>query len=219
MSEFDNNHKKVTETKALLLEIIKNPEDFKTTEPLKLALKSQMAIAKFTDEDRGITPCSLNTLKSASERILARGFTELNELRINAKNAIVDAVEGEKANKSTRTGLKHTVSDLEAKLNTINKSNFLLTMMVTELRADLKNMALSDSSIEQKEEKYREVNRKVETKLSYTLEEKDFMVAELLAELKKMTLSNSTIEQKEEKYQEVKHKVEAKLSYTFDGGI
>jgi hypothetical protein len=169
MSELEHNHKKIIETKSLLLEIIKNPENFKATEPLILALKSQMALAKFTDGERGIVACSLNTVKSAAERILDRGFTELNELRINAHDAIMAAIEGEKANRTTRTGLKLTVSDLETKLNITKKSNFLLTMIVSELRAELKKIAFSNNSKKQNEEQYREINRRVEAKLSYTL--------------------------------------------------
>ena len=169
MNALEQNYQKITNTKALLLEIIKNPEDFKTTEPLKLALKSQMAFAKFTDEERGIEACSLNTVKSASERILDRGFTELNDLRINAQDAIMAAIKEEKPNKTTKTGLKLTVSDLETKLDITKKSNFLLTMIISELRAELKEIAFSSNSKKQNEEKYREVNLRVKAKLNYTL--------------------------------------------------
>lgn len=170
MNALEQNHKKIVETKKLLLEIVKEPQHFKAVERLKLALKSQMMLAKFTDEERGIVGCSLNTLKNVSEGLLDRGFLELDELRINARNAIMGAIEGEKANKSTRTGLKHKVSNLESKLNIANKRDFLLTMMITELRAELKKMALSNDSAEQKEARYREINRQVEAKLSYTLD-------------------------------------------------
>jgi len=169
METLEVNQKKVLETKSLLIEIITTPENFKVIDEISAALHSQQGLAKFSDSERGIAPCSLNTLKNASELMLDRGFIELNELRINAKNAIEKAVVGSKANKVTKAGLRNLVDDLESELNTMKKSNFLLETIITELRGDLKRMAYSDDTPDQKKAHYQYLNRKVEAKLNYVL--------------------------------------------------
>jgi len=167
METLEVNQNKVIETKSLLLEIIREPLNFKGIEALLLALKSQAGLAKFSDTEKGILSCSLNTLKSASESLLDRGFKELDELRINAKDAIEEATIGNKATKTTRTGLRQAVNELESKLNTSRKSNFLLTTMITELRSELNRMAHSNDTPEEKKTVYQEINKRVEAKLSY----------------------------------------------------
>ena len=167
MKTLEVNQKKVIETKSLLLEIIKEPSKFRNIKALTPVLKSQSGLAKFSDSERDIVSCSLNTLKSASESLLDRGFIELDELRINAKNAIEAVVVGNKATKSTQTGLRHKVDELESKLSTVQKSNFLLTTIISELRSELKKMAHSNDSSEHRKTTYQEVNRKIEAKLSY----------------------------------------------------
>jgi len=168
MKTLEINQKKVIETKLLLLEIIKNPSSFKGIEALMVALKSQGGLAKFSDSEREIACCSLNTLKSASESLLDRGFTELNELRINAKDAIEAVEVGNKATKSTRTGLRNKIDEQESKLNSMKKSNFLLTTIITELRSQFKELAYSNDRSEKKKTIYEDVNRKIEAKLNYT---------------------------------------------------
>ncbi|OZS42683.1 hypothetical protein [Photobacterium sanguinicancri] len=167
MKILEVNQKKVTETKSLLLEIIKDPSSFRGIEALTPALRSQGGLAKFSNSKRDIVSCSLNTLKSASELLLDRGFIELDELRINAKNAIEAVVVGNKATKSTKTGLRHKVDEIESKLSTMQKSNFLLTTIISELRSELKKMAHSDDSSQQRNATYQSLNRKIEAKLSY----------------------------------------------------
>jgi hypothetical protein len=171
MTTLDVNQQKVFETKALLKDIIAEAVPFKDDLSLKSALRSQGALAKYSNSERGIASCTLNTLKSASESLLERGFIELDELRINAKDAIESAVIGNKATKSTRTGLMHKVNDLEYELCIMQKSNFLLTAIIDELRGELKKMALSTESREFQESEYRRINRTIEIELNYTLKE------------------------------------------------
>jgi hypothetical protein len=167
MKTLEINQKKAFETKVLLLEVIKEPSSFKDNDGLKIALKSQRGLANFSDENRGIEPCSLNTLKNASELVLDRGFVELNELRINAKDAIEGASVGIKVSKSTRVGLRNTVDDLELKLSLTQESNVLLSTIVSELRRELKVMAYSTARLKERQETYQFINSKVEAKLSY----------------------------------------------------
>ncbi|MCG9647085.1 hypothetical protein L1D24_00730 [Vibrio brasiliensis] len=172
MRVVERNQKKVLETEKLLKEIITSPNDFKDDVDLIGALRSQSAIAKYENQDRDITACSLNTLKSNSEALLERGFQALDELRINAKEKIENAHNEEGAirgNKQTAAGLRVKVAELESELDAVQRSNFLLTVMVSELRSKLKQLAMHEGTTEERQDLYREHNRKVEAELNYTL--------------------------------------------------
>lgn len=168
MSISDVNQNKVLNAKDLLLEIIKKPVEFKEDNDLIKALKSQGGLAKYENLEKSIAACSLNTLKSASETLLNRGFLELDELRVNARNALEGALVESKANSRTRTGLKYKVSDLQSQCDSLQKSNFLLSSIVDELRGELKIQAF-ESNDARLIKRYREMNKRLEAKLSYTL--------------------------------------------------
>ncbi|MDG2810258.1 hypothetical protein P7L89_27005, partial [Vibrio parahaemolyticus] len=125
MKVLEKNQTKILETEKLLKEIITAPTEFKNDEELLKALKSQSGIAKYQNQERNITSCSLNTVKSISEALLERGFLSLDELRINAKLAVEAVHHNEKAskgNKQTVVGLKHKVSELELELDAAQRS-------------------------------------------------------------------------------------------------
>ncbi|HAS8307920.1 TPA: hypothetical protein I7705_18270 [Vibrio vulnificus] len=172
MKVLEKNQTKILETEKLLREIITTPTEFKNDEELLKALKSQSGIAKYQNQERNITSCSLNTVKSISEALLERGFLSLDELRINAKKAIEAAHHDEKAskgNKQTVVGLRHKVAELESELDAAQRSNSLLTAMVSELRSRLKQLAVHEGTVEERLELYREHNRTIEAQMSYTL--------------------------------------------------
>ncbi|WP_253664668.1 hypothetical protein [Vibrio sp. Y20_XG_PY13] len=172
MKVLEKNQTKVLETEKLLREIITSPAEFKDDVELMMALKSQSGIAKYQNQERNITSCSLNTVKSISEALLERGFLSLDELRINAKLAVEAAHHNEKAskgNKQTVVGLKHKVSKLESELDAAQRSNSLLTVMVSELRSRLKRIAQHEGTVEERQELYREHNRKIEAQMNYSL--------------------------------------------------
>lgn len=96
----------------------------------------------------------------------------LNELRINAKLAVEAVHHNEKTskgNKQTVVGLNHKVSDLESELEAAQHSISLLTVMVSELRSRLKQLANHEGTVEERQELYREYNRKIEAQMNYTL--------------------------------------------------
>lgn len=172
MKVLEKNQTKILETEKLLKEIITAPTEFKNDEELLKALKSQSGIAKYQNQERNITSCSLNTVKSISEALLERGFLSLDELRINAKLAVEAVHHNEKAskgNKQTVVGLKHKVSELESELDAAQRSNSLLTVMVSELRSRLKQLANHEGTVEERQELYREHNRKIEAQMNFTL--------------------------------------------------
>ncbi|MBF4436876.1 hypothetical protein ERJ77_20775, partial [Vibrio anguillarum] len=91
---------------------------------------------------------------------------------INAKLAIEAARLEEKAskgNKKTVVGLKHKVAELESELDAAQRSNSLLTVMVSELRSRLKQLAKHEGTVEERRELYREHNRKIEAQMNFTL--------------------------------------------------
>ncbi|MFA0403549.1 hypothetical protein [Vibrio sp. 10N.222.52.C12] len=172
MKVLEKNQTKILETEKLLRKIITTPAEFKNDEELLKALKSQSGIAKYQNQERNITSCSLNTVKSISEALLERGFLSLDELRIDAKLAIEAAHLDEKAskgNKQTVVGLKHKVAELESELDAAQRSNFLLTVIVSELRSKLKQLAVHEGAVEERQELYRVHNKKIEAELNYTL--------------------------------------------------
>tara|TARA_R110001606_G_scaffold372284_2_gene529359 strand:- start:452 stop:982 length:531 start_codon:yes stop_codon:yes gene_type:complete len=166
------NQAKVIETEKLLKEVIKSPIDFIGDEGLKDALKSQAAIADYQNLERNIVSCSLNTVKSRSEDLLTRGFISLDELRKNAKSAIEASLLGvktSKSNKQSAVGLKKRVGELESQLDKAQRSNFLMTVMISELRSKLKQLAEYKGSVEKRKEIYRYHNKKIEAELNHTL--------------------------------------------------
>ena len=172
MKVLEKNQTKILETEKLLKEIITAPTEFKNDEELLKALKSQSGIAKYQNQERNITSCSLNTVKSISGALLERGFLSLDELRINAKLAVEAVHHNEKAskgNKQTVVGLKHKVSELESELDAAQRSNSLLTVVVSELRSRLKQLANHEGTVEERQELYREYNRKIEAQMNFTL--------------------------------------------------
>ena len=74
-----------------------------------------------------------------------------------------------KGNKQTSAGLKHKVAALESELNAAQRSNALLTVMVSELRSRLKQLANHEGTTEERQELYREHNRKIEAQMNFTL--------------------------------------------------
>ncbi|MEZ8437887.1 hypothetical protein AB6D90_15170 [Vibrio splendidus] len=173
MKVLEKNQTKILETEKLLREVITSPAEFKYDEELMKALKSQSGIAKYQNEERNITSCSLNTVKSISEALLERGFLSLDELRINAKLAVEAAHHNEKAskgNKQTVVGLKYKVAELQSELNVAQRSNFLTLVIISELRSKLKQLAVHEGTAEERLELYRFHNKKVEAELSHTLD-------------------------------------------------
>lgn len=169
MKVLEKNQTKILETEKLLKEIITAPTEFKNDEELLKALKSQSGIAKYQNQERNITSCSLNTVKSISEALLERGFLSLDELRINAKLAVEAVHHNEKAskgNKQTVVGLKHKVSELESELDAAQRSNSLLTAIIIELRSKLKQIA-NKETLEERQEIYRRHNRTIEAQMNY----------------------------------------------------
>lgn len=171
MDTLEQNQQKILRTHELLNEVIKNPELFRQTDELKIALVSQGSLAKYIDKERGIIACSLNTYKTASESLLPRGFVEINQLRVAAKNAINGKQPKTATAKGKIASLEKKVNDLGSKLESEKKMTVLLTLMNDELLSKLKQLAYSTDSAEVRKSTYKNTEQSFKTKLDYLLYE------------------------------------------------
>jgi hypothetical protein len=162
----ENNQRTILSTEALLLEIIKSPDEFKNNDDLVKALKSQGGLAKYEDAERHIGAVAINTVKSLSESLLDGGFDDFDRLRINARDAIEKALKG-KIKKSNEESARQKLASTEEALAITQQSNFLLNTIIKEMRAHLKAMALQDWTEEERLKCYKDINKKVDAQLNY----------------------------------------------------
>lgn len=136
----------VQAVRGLLLEIIEAPKKFASEDQIMIALKSQGALAKLKDATRRIVPCSLNTQKTAAERVFDNGYCYLDLLRNNALQAIDNANNTSKSsNKTTRAGQKKKIAELEHDIALLEQQNIMLIALVQNLKHKLELYANSDS--------------------------------------------------------------------------
>lgn len=162
----ESNQRTILATEALLLEIIKSPDEFKNNDVLTKALKSQGGLAKYEDAERHINTISINTVKSISELLLDKGFEGFDTLRTNARDAIDKALKG-KIKKSNEESARQKLASTEKTLGITQQSNFLLNTVIKEMRVHLKAMALQGGTDEERLKRYKDINKKVETQLNY----------------------------------------------------
>lgn len=167
----ETNQKTILATEALLLEIIKSPDEFKNNDDLVKALKSQGGLAKYENVERHIGVVSINTVKTHSDLLFDDGFDDgrgggFDVLRINARNAIEKALKG-KIKKSNEESARQKLASTEETLAITQQSNFLLNTVIKEMRAHLKAMALQDGTAEERLKRYKDINKKVEAQLNY----------------------------------------------------
>lgn len=152
----------------LLLDVISNPTKYKDNETLSNSLKSQGALASYENEELGIKKCSLNTLKTASIEYLTRGFEEINELRLSAKDKLESAHEDKSENTKTIAGSKRKVDRLKNELERVRERNYLLSIIVSEMKSKMKELATTRDSVAKRTAIYQQFDEHLECKLSYT---------------------------------------------------
>tara|TARA_B100002003_G_C14157587_1_gene557825 strand:+ start:4546 stop:5139 length:594 start_codon:yes stop_codon:yes gene_type:complete len=144
--------------RKILLAIIQAPGQFCEDEDLQKSLKSQGGIAKLEyevtidQEDFHKASMSLNTLKGYAEDLFDRGFEDLDQLRIKAREAIQMHLDRERRPDSrSRHGLLLKVQELEEELEKHRSTNFLLLQAVSSAMAAIKGVR--DASNEEIREK------------------------------------------------------------------
>jgi hypothetical protein len=71
----------------LLTQAVNTPADFSQDDPLREAVKTQLKLAAYCNEERGIIGCSLNTFKTLVST-LGEGFSGFESLRVEAEKAL-----------------------------------------------------------------------------------------------------------------------------------
>ena len=172
MTSSTKSELKVQNTIKLLREIIKAPDLFVQDEVLKKALKTQTGLAEYKKETLNIKACVLNTFKAYVKESEFE-FDFIDGKRKLAIKAIDKCINTEKPPKSdTKAGLMLLNSQLKTRVDAIERENFLLTTLVTELLSDLKKLAEHKGTIEDRLSLYRYANKKIMAKLTYARDSK-----------------------------------------------
>ncbi len=154
-----NANAAATQAVVKLLEHAANtPQLFVSDEDFKTALQSQSGIAKLAGEWNingdiiSKKEVSLNTLKKYAGLECNRGFDEVNELRLNACDAIEDELsKGDRPNKRTKRGLTLLVAELEDALEKHKEVNFILLQALSAATTALQSVSgTKDSKLRNK---------------------------------------------------------------------
>jgi hypothetical protein len=159
----------ITKKRDLLRDVVGNPSKYKENDYLHASLKSQGALASFEDVKLGIKKCSLNTFKTASKECLPGGFKEIDELRLNAKSKLDSPQEEVSENTKTIVGARRKSERLQKELNQVREQNFLLSIIIKEMKSKMKELAESSRSVAARREVYQLFDENLEHKLSYSL--------------------------------------------------
>ena len=98
--------------------------------------------------------------------MLDDGFAGLDRLRINARTVIEKALT-RKIKKSNEESARQKLASTEELLAITQQSNFLLNIVIKEMRANLKAMAFQDGTDEERLKRYKDINKRVEAQLNY----------------------------------------------------
>lgn len=143
----------------LLNLIIKSPINFKDSNEIMNALKSQNNLAKYSNKDLEILSLSLNTHKLYINKYSDITYSEYDDLRVKALSKISTS---QKIKKDEITNLR--IENDQLKIN-----NFTLIKIIFDLKSTIKNLASNSNS----QETINEINLKLmqfEKILSYNSE-------------------------------------------------
>lgn len=117
-----------TETIRLLNDVISNPASFNSQAGLPEALRSQSALAKYTNPRYKIIASSLNTFKRNCALYAPGGFADVDRLRKQAAIALSRASNPEKARRKTQ---KELISFLQKEISSMGVDLLVLTNLLT----------------------------------------------------------------------------------------
>ena len=122
--------------KSLLQKIITSPEAYVANSELKLALRSQGALAKFEANEYGIAATSINTHKRLAETVGFSSYSEFDFLRQKALSQLVQySARPLEGSARTKRGLEDKIERLENELISSKEDCMHLTnVLVSTLR-------------------------------------------------------------------------------------
>ena len=156
--------KSLEATVELLKDIKNSPKDF-DNDIINNMLGSQRSLAAYDDKERGILGSVLNTLKSNANKHLERGWQGVDELRLEAKAAIVGSRDdAPKVKAGTKKALEQKKNSLVTKVHRLEGTNMMLTALVSDLRANLAEFENLDTLAE-RQSKIESINKRVLAKI------------------------------------------------------
>ncbi|WP_212752660.1 MULTISPECIES: hypothetical protein [Vibrio] len=161
----EKNQLKTLKTRDFLKEIIKCPKSFYEDKELLKKLKSQGGLAKFESQERNIEPCALNTFKTNADEVISGGFSEIDDLRRKAVNALELEIKGKKSRKGsthTHAGKQQRIDEQKKEIEALQRENMLLTALVRESRSKMKAIATYKGSEKERWEAYLTANNQIQ---------------------------------------------------------
>ena len=131
----------------LLNLIIKSPINFKDSNEIMNALKSQNNLAKYSNKDLEILSLSLNTHKLYINKYSDITYSEYDDLRVKALSKI----------STSQKIKKDEITNLRIENNQLKINNFTLIKIIFDLKSTIKNLASNSNN----QETINEINLKL----------------------------------------------------------
>lgn len=120
----------------LLNLIIKSPINFKDSNEIMNALKSQNNLAKYSNKDLEILSLSLNTHKLYINKYSDITYSEYDDLRVKALSKI----------STSQKIKKDEITNLRIENNQLKIHNFTLIKIIFDLKSTIKNLASNSNN-------------------------------------------------------------------------
>lgn len=120
----------------LLNLIIKSPINFKDSNEIMNALKSQNNLAKYSNKDLEILPLALNTHKLYINKYSDITYSEYDDLRVKALSSI----------STSQKIKKDEITNLRIENNQLKINNFTLIKIIFDLKSTIKNLASNSNN-------------------------------------------------------------------------
>lgn len=116
----------------LLTQAANTPSEFSQDDPLREAVKTQVKLAAYCNEERGIVGCSLNTFKALA-CTLGEGFAGVEALRVKAEKALIRRPRPRVAN--SRRDLQEKKANLEKIIASQDRDLQQLSLVISEMKS------------------------------------------------------------------------------------
>lgn len=116
----------------LLTQAANTPSEFSQDDLLREAVKTQVKLAAYCNDERGIVGCSLNTFKALA-CTLGEGFTGVEALRVKAEKALSRRPRARVSN--SRRDLQEKKAYLEKIIASQDRDLLQLSLVVNEMKS------------------------------------------------------------------------------------
>ncbi|MGE8437234.1 MAG: hypothetical protein ACN6P2_11915 [Pseudomonas palmensis] len=116
----------------LLAQAVNTPSEFSQDDPLREAVKTQVKLAAYCNEERDIVGCSLNTFKALAST-LGEGFSGVEALRVEAEKSLSRRPRARVAN--SRRDLQEKKANLEKIIASQDRDLQQLSLVISEMKS------------------------------------------------------------------------------------